>query len=116
MHSEKLAIKVAIIDGSKGRESSLTVSTPSDDETKKPKESLGFVALCRLLADAGFSFRMGEEGRESLKLSQGIQGVDPSIAQKIAHFDVSSLWKTLEDEDKISTLLFLEQLQRIRES
>jgi len=39
MHSEKLAIKVANIDVSKGPESSLTVSTPSDDETKKPKES-----------------------------------------------------------------------------
>ena len=64
MHSEKLAIKVAIIDGSKGRESSLTVSTPSDDETKKPKESLGLVSICRLLANAGFSLRMGEEGLE----------------------------------------------------
>ncbi|MCE2815386.1 MAG: hypothetical protein LW850_33820 [Planctomycetaceae bacterium] len=59
---------------------------------------------------------MGDIGSESLRLSQGIRRVDPSIAQKIAHFDVSSLWKTLEDEDKISTLLFLEQLQRIRES
>jgi hypothetical protein len=53
MHSEKLAIKVANIDVSKGPESSLTVSTPSDDETKKPKESLGFVAICRLLSEAG---------------------------------------------------------------
>ena len=64
MHSEKLAKKVANIDVSKGPESSLTVSTPSDDETKKPKESLGFVSICRLLADAGFTLRMGEEGLE----------------------------------------------------
>ena len=87
----------------------------SDVETKKPKESLGFVSICRLLADAGFTLRMGEEGRESLRISQGIQGVDPSIAHKIAHFDVSSLWKTLEDDDRVSTLLFLEQLKRVRE-
>ena len=64
IHSEKLAIKVAIKDDSQGLESSHSVSTTCDDETKKPKESLGFVALCRLLADAGFSFRMGEEGLE----------------------------------------------------
>jgi hypothetical protein len=116
MHSEKLAIKLAIIDVPKGPESSLAVSTPLDDETKKPKESLGFVSICRLLADAGFSLRIGEEGRESLRLSQGIQGVDPQLAIKLAKIDVSSLWKTLEDEDKISTLLFLEQLQRVRGS
>ena len=45
-------------------ESSLIVSTPLDDDTKKPKESLGFVSICRLLADAGFCLRMGEEGLE----------------------------------------------------
>ncbi len=64
IHSEKLARKVAIIDVPKVPESSLTVSTPSDDETKKPKESLGLVSICRLLANAGFSLRMGEEGLE----------------------------------------------------
>ena len=64
MHSEKLAIKVANIDVSKGPESSLTVSTPSDDETKKPKESPGLVSICRLLANAGFTLTMGEEGLE----------------------------------------------------
>lgn len=120
IHSEKLsptiAHNIAHLDVSKGHESSVTVSTPSDDETKKPKESLGLVSICRLLADAGFSLRMGEEGRESFRLSQGIEEIAPSIAQKIAHFDVLSLWETLEDDDKISTLFFLEQLQRIRES
>ena len=94
----------------------LTVSTPSHDETKKPKESLGLVSICRLLANAGFCFRMGEEGRESLRVSQGIREVDPELARKVANIDVLSLWETLEDDDKISTLLFLEQLQRIRES
>jgi hypothetical protein len=87
----------------------------SDVETKKPKESLGFVSICRLLADAGFTLRMGEEGRESLRISQGIQENSPELAIKVANFDVSSLWKTLEDDDRISTLLFLEQLQRVRE-
>ena len=43
---------------------SLTVSTPLEDDTKKPKESLGFVSICRLLADAGYTLRMGEEGLE----------------------------------------------------
>ncbi len=42
----------------------LTVSTPSDDETKKPKVSLGLVSICRLLDDDGFSLGMGEEGLE----------------------------------------------------
>ncbi len=64
MHSEKLAIKVANIDVSKGPESSLAVSTPSDDETKKPKESLGFVSICRLLAEAGFTVKIGDIGLE----------------------------------------------------
>jgi hypothetical protein len=62
IHSEKLAIKVAIKDDSQGLESSRSVSTTCDDETKKPKESLGFVAICRLLSEAGFMPRMGEEG------------------------------------------------------
>lgn len=45
-------------------ESNLTVSTPLDDGMKKPKESLGLVLICRLLAVAGFTLRMGEEGLE----------------------------------------------------
>jgi hypothetical protein len=73
MHSEKLAIKVANIDVSKGPESSLTVSTPSDDETRKPKESLGFVAICRLLSEAGLLSRMGEEGLDCPSNSQEIR-------------------------------------------
>jgi len=64
IHSEKLAIKVAIKDDSQGLESSRSVSTTCDDETKKPKESLGFVSICRLLSEAGFMPRMGEEGLE----------------------------------------------------
>ena len=64
IHSEKLAIKVAIKDDSQGLESSHSVSTTCDDETKKPKESLGFVAICRLLSEAGLLSRMGEEGLE----------------------------------------------------
>lgn len=59
---------------------------------------------------------MGDIGSESLRLSQGIREVDPELARKVANIDVLSLWETLEDDDKISTLLFLEQLQRIRES
>jgi integrase len=113
--SPTVAHNIAHLDVLKGPESSLTVSTPLDDETKKPKESLGFVSICRLLAEAGFTVKIGDIGLDSLRISQGIQGVDPSIAHKIAHFDVSSLWKTLEDDDRISTLLFLEQLQRVRE-
>lgn len=57
-------MKVAHLDVSKGPESSLAVSTPLDDETKKPKESFGLVSICRLLADAGCTLGMGEEGLE----------------------------------------------------
>jgi hypothetical protein len=73
IHSEKLAIKVAIKDDSQGLESSHSVSTPCDDETKKPKESLGFVAICRLLSEAGLLSRMGEEGLDCPSNSQEIR-------------------------------------------
>ena len=33
-------------------------------KTKKPKESLGFVSICRLLADAGFTLKIGDIGFE----------------------------------------------------
>ena len=67
-HSEKLspsiAHNIALLDDSQEPESSHSVSTTCDDETKKPKESLGFVAICRLLPEAGLLPRMGEEGLE----------------------------------------------------
>ena len=75
----------------------------------------GIRVLLMILAMIVMDILVGDIGLDSLRLSQGIQGIDPSIAHKIAHFDVSSLWKTLEDDDRISTLLFLEQLQRVRE-
>ena len=37
---------------------------PSGDATKKPKGSLGFISLDRLLADAVYSLRMGDIGLE----------------------------------------------------
>ena len=64
IHSEKLAIKVAIKDDSQGLESSHSVSTTCDDETKKPKEYLGFVAICRLLSEAGLVPKVGDIGLE----------------------------------------------------
>jgi hypothetical protein len=67
------------------------------------------------LADAGFTVKIGDIGLDSLRISQGIKEDSPELAIKVANFDVSSLWKTLEDDDRISTLLFLEQLQRVRE-
>lgn len=62
--SPTVAHNIAHLDVSKGPESSLAVSTPLDDETKKPKESLGFVSICRLLADAGFTLKIGDIGLE----------------------------------------------------
>ena len=62
--SPTIAHNIAHLDVSKGPEASLTVSTPSGDDTKKPKVSLGLVSFCRLLADAGCSLGMGEEGLE----------------------------------------------------
>jgi hypothetical protein len=55
---------------------------------------------------------MGEEGNELLRISQGKEGVLLEIAHKIAHFDVSTLWKSLKDEDKIAVLLFVDRLIR----
>ena len=64
IHSEKLAHKLALLDDSQGLESSHSVSTTCDDETKKPKESLGFVAICRLLSEAGLVPKVGDIGLE----------------------------------------------------
>ncbi len=64
MHSEKLAPKLALLDDSCGPNPSFTVSGASGQDTKKPKESLGFVSICQALTSLGFSLRMGEEGLE----------------------------------------------------
>ena len=39
-------------------------SRPSDHDTKKPKESLGFVSICQALASLGFSIQVGDIGFE----------------------------------------------------
>ena len=54
----------AHLDGYCGPNPSFTVSGASGQDTKKPKESLGFVAICQALASLGYSLRMGEEGLE----------------------------------------------------
>ncbi|MFN9510820.1 MAG: hypothetical protein ACK6AO_17560 [Planctomycetota bacterium] len=71
IHSEKLAHKLALLDDSQGLESSHSVSTTCDDETKKPKESLGFVAICRLLSEAGLVPKVGDIGLERLPKTPG---------------------------------------------
>jgi len=52
------------------RTSANTTSKPFK-KTKKPKESLGFVSICRLLADAGFSLGIGDIGLELLRKTPG---------------------------------------------
>jgi len=62
--SPSVALDIALLDDLKGLDPSPSDSGGLDQETKKPKESLGFVAICRLLSSAGFTLRMGEEGLE----------------------------------------------------
>ena len=62
--SPTVAHNIAHLGVPKGPESSLAVSTALDDETKKPKESLGFVSICLLLADAGLLSKIGDIGFE----------------------------------------------------
>ena len=60
----KIARNITHLDDSCGPNPSFTVSGAFGQDTKKPKESLGFVAICQALASLGFSLRMGEEGLE----------------------------------------------------
>jgi hypothetical protein len=53
---------------------------------------------------------MGDIGNELPHISQGKEGVSKEIAHKIAHFDVSGLWQSMKDEDKIAVLLFADRL------
>lgn len=62
--SAEIARNITHLDDSCGPNPSFTVSGASGQDTKKPKESLGFVAICQALASLGFSLRMGEEGLE----------------------------------------------------
>jgi hypothetical protein len=62
--SPKLAQKLAHEDDLDCPETSLADSESFEIETKKPQDSLGFDTVCQLLADAGFSLGMGEEGLE----------------------------------------------------
>jgi hypothetical protein len=61
---EKLAPELAHDDDLKGLESSLPVSGVEGVKTKKPQVSQGFGALCQLLAEGGFTLKVGEEGFE----------------------------------------------------
>jgi integrase len=72
--SQKLAPKLALSDVSCGPESSLGVSTPKEGKTKKAQEIPGFVAICHLLSSGGFTLRMGEEGAECPRKTQGKPG------------------------------------------
>jgi hypothetical protein len=108
--SQKLAIKLAIGDVFCGPESSLGVSTPMEGETKKAQEIPGFVALCQILSSGGFTLRMGEEGSEFLRISQGNSDLPRELAIKLANFDIQGLWESMKDEDKIAVLLFVDRL------
>ena len=118
IHSEKLspsiAHNIALLDDSQGLESSHSVSTTCDDETKKPKESLGFVAICRLLSEAGLVPKVGDIGFDPPRKTQGKRRVPPSIAHNIALFNVSTLWDSLDVEDRIATLNFWKSLHKDR--
>jgi hypothetical protein len=113
--SQKLAIKLAIDDVSRGPDPSLGVSTPKEGKTKKAQEIPGFVALCHLLSSGGFSLRMGEEGSEQLAVSLGFCDLDPTLAQKLAQctakMDIQSIFETLGDKERIEAVLFLKQLR-----
>lgn len=54
---------------------------------------------------------MGDIGLDSLQVSQDFRRLSPSIAHSIAHFDIQSLWKSLEDKDKIAVLVFVAKLK-----
>ena len=62
--AQKLAQKLAHEDDLDRPETSLADSESFEIETKKPQDSLGFDTVCQLLAEAGFSLGMGEEGLE----------------------------------------------------
>ena len=62
--SPKLAQKLAHEDDLDSPETSLADSESFGIETKKPQDSLGFDVVCQLLAEAGFSFEVGDIGLE----------------------------------------------------
>ncbi|MEI8213605.1 MAG: hypothetical protein WCI02_15760 [Planctomycetota bacterium] len=106
--SEKLAQKLAHDVVYSGPDSSLDGSVTLSGDTKKAQDFPGFVALYQLLSSAGFTLRMGEEGLDSSYISQGFSEIPPSVAHNIALFDVSTLWKSLDADVQVETLLFLE--------
>jgi hypothetical protein len=57
---------------------------------------------------------MGEEGSDSPRKTQGKRRVPPSIAHNIALFNVSTLWDSLDVEDRIATLNFWKSLHKDR--
>jgi hypothetical protein len=81
-----------------------------EGETKKAQEIPGFVALCQILSSGGFTLRMGEEGSEFLRISQGNSDLPRELAIKLANFDIQGLWESMKDEDKIAVLLFVDRL------
>ncbi len=62
--SPSVALKLALLDDVKGLNPSSSDSEGLDQGTKKPKESPGFVSICRLLAKAGFTLKVGDIGLE----------------------------------------------------
>ena len=62
--SPSVALNIALLDDVKGLNPSSSDLEGLNQGTKKPKESPGFVSICRLLAKAGFTLRVGDIGLE----------------------------------------------------
>lgn len=91
----------------RGGDSSPQIASGSQDRTiqrKNPRENASFHGVSG----------MGDIGLDSSNNPQGIREVPPELALKLALFDVASLWKSIEADDRVATLLFLESRLKLR--
>lgn len=100
--SPKLAQKLAQMPVSEGLESSPNVSDSEDQETKKAPIIQGFDDICRLMSSLGISIGVDDIGLDMSSLSLGKSSILQELAQKLAQFDIKSLWKTLGDSDRLT--------------
>jgi hypothetical protein len=100
--SSKLSTKLATIDASEGLGSSPSVSDSEDHETKKAPKIQGFDDICRLISSLGITEVMDEIGLDKAAFSLENKHIPEELAQKLARFEIESLWTTQSDRDRLT--------------
>ena len=100
--SNTLSPTLATIHASERLETSPSVSDGEDIETKKAPKIQGSDDICRLISSLGITEIVDEIGLDKVALSLENKHIPEELAQKLARFEIESLWTTQSDRDRLT--------------